>query len=463
MKKLWLVAFLLLATPLFGQVTFRQSASAYCSGGVQCSNPSPGINITAGDTLLLWYRNVGDETYTISDNCSQTWELQLPPAGNTATWANHTMLWVVRSARVGAGCIITGVRSAAGGQSFTVAEYSGVAQLSAPASLGPFAIGAAGVVTTGFCPTLNFSSVIAGSIIVAAISANQGTNQGVQTQPWPGATQVNSIPGGTQQHVVFQQPITVAGNYSVQVGVTANAGAPMTYCSTAGIVLSPASVGGEAATAAEQMHTILMTGSGNTNFTLPTAILNTVINQNWCAWIMPTGSASTYQILPESGTQLNGATDPIVEPQWQMSRVCQDTSGHWWAEPPLKAGTNITLTPSATGITISAGTGVGTSMSKIAAGTVNLGNGTQAVPANTCLSTLANTQVVTSGNVGSVTTSDVISWSRQSVAPPQNGWGNGALSVWPEPFAGSIGWWICNSSTTSITPNTMPVNWYVAR
>jgi hypothetical protein len=435
--------------------------------------------VAAGDTLLAYVRNTGNESYTVTSpnqvTCNLTWTQVLPAVGGP-TWANHHNLFMVANAPAGTNCTFLTTRLTGSGVLATFLQYSGVSSLSAAQNLGPFAAGVS-------CPTLTFPSsadiagglteIPAGSVITSAFSMNMGNNVSATLTLQAGMVTratteglAGTVAGGAVSKVT-ERAITAAGTFTMATtSVTVTSGTP--YCSNEGIALMPPVTGGRDAIAADQMHSVLLNSTTSAAYSLPNTVLNSATNQGFCAWMMPTGPATNiYQIVPDSGTQLNGGTTAITKPSWQMARICQDSSGHWWADPPLRAGTNITITPSATGIEISAASGGGTTptggMEKIVWGTVNLGNGTQAVAANSCISTLPNNQVITGGTLGSVQASDVISWSRQSVAPPQNGWGNGALSVWPEPFAGSIGWWVCNSSNVSITPNALPVNWYVAR
>jgi hypothetical protein len=105
-------------------------------------------------------------------------------------------------------------------------------------------------------------------------------------------------------------------------------------------------------------------------------------------------------------------------------------------------------------VTCSAGTGTET----IASGTATLG--TAAIASGACAS------VVTVAATGVLTT-DVVSTGFNSDPTDVTGYGVSAtgavLTIYPYPTAGDVNFKVCNSTSASITPGAMTLNWRVTR
>jgi hypothetical protein len=172
------------------------------------------------------------------------------------------------------------------------------------------------------------------------------------------------------------------------------------------------------------------------------------MSQTWCAWVMPTGPSTYNLAVTGTGATLNNQAADMPLLPWQMSRVCQDSTGDYWADPPLVAGSGITITPSATAVTISTGTGAG--VTKIAGGSTPLS--AQTIAAGVCV-----TPDVTVSAPG-VTSTDVVSWSYQS--PIGGNWVIGA-QVALFSTANTVNIHIC--SNDGVTLNPITVNWLVVR
>jgi hypothetical protein len=157
-------------------------------------------------------------------------------------------------------------------------------------------------------------------------------------------------------------------------------------------------------------------------------------------------------LIIQSPSLLNGQASNINLPQWQMSRICEDSNSNYWAEPPLVAGAGITITPTSTAITISStgGGGGGT----VAAGTVTFAGGNAINPG-------ACDVVVTVAAAGvDPAQHDVVTFS--NAAQPGGNWeANFKINAWPT--AGNVNFNACNVSNATQTPASAIFNWRVAR
>jgi hypothetical protein len=81
---------------------------------------------------------------------------------------------------------------------------------------------------------------------------------------------------------------------------------------------------------ADAMRTVVLT-TNTSQYELPA----TGLTDTWCTWVMPNGtSAHPYEITLASGAELNGQTNPVPLAPWRATRICQQSSGHYWTDPP---------------------------------------------------------------------------------------------------------------------------------
>lgn len=507
--------------------------------GVMCRVSTPGnqtceapaLTVTAGDTITVFANapNSYNDTYGISDSCSQIWTPgNAPGSGQFIRW------WYVRPATAGS-CVITvthtaGINETWGG--FVAQTYSGVTGIGANTGV---------VAATSTTNCSGFMQITAAdNYIVGGFGINNGSN-GTGFTPTSGTIRVQSYLAGGTQYVMalLDHTASVVGNLSMGVSwsgtagrcsfvmvelnsaapppalvitpppctggtigqmysciLTANGGVlPYTWSITSGTLPSgltlsssgaiggtPTAAGSFSATAqvgdsatptaatatatvdiaitgrmalsTDALHNILFASAGSNSYVLPGAALS--VKNDWCAWVIPTGSSSnTYDILPQS-TQLNGQSGDIVIPSWQMTRVCQDDTGKYWANPPLVAGNGVTIASTPTRIIISALPAAGGAVNKIAGGTYSLTN--ENFAANTCVLRPQPSGISAPG----VQATDVVILTRQSSA---SGWGQGRLKIDAIPFAGTFSFEICNADMSNAINPASPLllNWLVVR
>jgi hypothetical protein len=443
MKTLFLAAVLLAALPVRAQIAFKAAANnnrTTAGTTVQAT-----IAIDAGDTVIAFFYGTPNLITSVTDSCSASqWSakgsnqkvvIYRPPDGVSVT----------------GNCTITGSQSQSNSVfGMAVVTYSGVVSVStAPAvttynQANPCAV--------------SLTTTQANSVFVSFAGLNSGGtnitydpthNVGTMRLP-PTGTGTGSGPNTAQ--ALIDQSVPASGTSVTNSWTYVTSLTPTPYCGGLGLELLSvgAATPGPDAQLSDQGRSMLMNYSADTNYFLP----STLLSATFCNWVMGVGPA-TYHLAPRTGATLNGQTGNMDIPPWQMTRLCQGQDSRWWASPPLVAGSGISITASPSAITISSsGTGPGGTILKVAAGTVTLG--TTPVPANQCISE-AN---VTAPAAAGVQATDVVQWSRQSSG---TGWGNGTLTLWPQAFAGSIDFAACNSSGTSITPQSIQVNWQVLR
>jgi hypothetical protein len=497
MKKLVvLLTFLFLPCLLHGQIVFKFSVTCDQTNNATptCTNPNP-VQIAAGDTILLWIYVGGAVNYTVTDNCtggSQTWQNLV---NFSAT--NQRQLRAVTSAIAGQ-CQFTADRGAGTGNmqfSWIAAVYSGVGSLAAPQ----------GVITgvTNLVCTMQYTTDHPNSVTSWVFNWNNGVNGAFTFALTGDGVERSRVIKPASSLIVGDANTTTPGTFNTTYTVTTTGATPS--CGRSAIEMIPSTPAGRAAVLGDQMQTVLFSAPGAT-YTLPSTILNNNPLQGWCTWLMATDLGAGSHITPDPSTTLNGGTNSINNYPWQMNRICQDSSGAYWTNPPLRAGPNVTISPSPTEIVISAtGGGGGTqgpatqlqfgtnaalnlastqptsgqcltyngsaiiggscnppggAFTKIAGGTFTMP--ATAVNANTCLTIVNMTNVNFPGiGVNNVQQTDVVSFTTQTTP---GGWDNGRLQLRAEPFAGSISWRECNSSTTTnFTGEAIPINWFVLR
>lgn len=405
--------------------------NAGCAGNFsanQTCNSSPaGVPIAAGDTVILVRSSLNNGV--INNNCGLTFSTVI----QSVAAAGRTVY--LTEAPVSAACNLTvsTTSTTSFGALFVFQVFSGVASIGHSATQAQ-----TGGTVTNCSVSLGQPVAATGNFVVGGYEFGTDKSAGIAASAW------QAYGAGT---VAMQYALgTTLTPATAQI---TNSAGPCGRV-IAELVAGSGVAGPLVATVGDAMRTIVLAHAGNKDYELP----NATLSNTWCTWLMPSGANSnTYAITVASGAEVNGQTNPINVPSWQMSRICQDDSGHYWANAPLKAGSGITITPSPTGTIIS--TGAGAAVSKIAGGTVTLGNGTTAIAADTCQS------LAVVGSLAAVVQTDVVSWSEQPL--PGNGWGNGKMVIRPQAGTGSIDFEVCNTGTSSYTPAAHSVNWQVIR
>lgn len=419
--------------------------NAYCNQTVanstSCAGPVP-MPVDVGDALVLFANTPATPTgtWSVTDTCSQAW---VP--GNTASATSYIRWWYVLNAHPGS-CTIT-VHYAEGATT-SEPQFSWVAQ--SYAGVGSIGLNKSDTVLS----TTNCSGFLEvthpGNYIVGGFG--RGGVSSVLFTPTSGV--LRSISSATGFIALLDHTALTIGNLSMGVSWTGNT----TRCSfVITELIAAASTANRSAVVSDAMQSILLANAASASYLLPSTMLTDAIVQpgKFCTWVMPTGaSTNTYSLAPQS-TNLNGQTHDINVPSWQMTRLCQDATGNWWADPPLLAGSGVTISPSATGVTISAIPPAGGAVNKIAGNTYTLAN--ENFAANTCV--LRPTTGITAPGVQAT---DVVIITRQSSA---SGWGQGRLKIDAIPFSGSISIEICNSDQTNAINPASPLllNWLVVR
>jgi hypothetical protein len=244
--------------------------------------------------------------------------------------------------------------------------------------------------------------------------------------------------------MVIADVVATTANQHVTVDVTPNVA---TNYRSATIELT-GSYPNRPAQLTDAMRTVIMNTHHDTNYFLQASPLS----PTWCTWFMPIGpAANSYELEPAPTTLINSQSSNMKIPSWQMTRVCQDELGHFWASPPLLAGPGISITGSPTGVTISGG------MTYVAGGTTTLPS--MAIAANDCV-TQFTTTTSTSPSAAGVLVSDVVSWSMRP-GPATTGYAG--IGVRGIAHDNEIEWRTCNSGASAFTPLARDVNWYVLR
>jgi hypothetical protein len=447
MKKLILLLFVA-ALPA-AAITRGQTVT--CSQPVQaqfaCTAPTS-LHLNAGDTVVFWAYNDTKAGF-VQDNCGHSNDWQ-PTTPSTSTSG-----WYLLNVPAAVDCVITFTRNS--GQDarnvWIATVYSGVG------SIGQMSkrFGGTGILNCAANPTCgtHITTQDAGNYVAGMVQVNAGTTQGGNL----------TIASGTQLGGLVQTPngsIVAADITSptagTQVTISGNVSALTNFYGDSSAIelrVPLVTIGGRAANVGDMGHLILLNNTqnmSNFNYTLP----NTLLTTSWCDWVMPTNTTGAFQLALQSPSQLNGGTANVSIPPWQMSKVCQDYAGNYWAAPPLVAGTGITITPSPTAITISGGTGNAPQL--IAAGSIVLG--TAVVPANgsrfirTIVAGLSNNDTV----IGSTGATSV----GLTTVP---GWSGGALNYFLsiQSDASAILTTITNSSATDVTPQSITVQYKVIR
>lgn len=435
---LWFVLVVALL-PLSGVITPENQVSCVTSSAtnLSCAASTP-LTVAAGDAIVLIIRTAiaGSTGYTINDGgCNEPWLHQ------TYT-GNFVDFWTAINATAGS-CTIT-VSRPNGNDAFLVwvaRTYSGVQ------SLGAYLTGSnsTGAGSSGYTSVSPCSQTIAtldpGNYVVAGASWNQGTSAALNVSIVTGTSRFSNQNVWTFQ--VGDNTSATAANTTVSYSWTINAGTTA-YCRMNMIELRAASTitGGRLARLSDQMQTVLLTGSTNQVYTLP----NAVLSPTWCAWVMPTGTATTYQIAVQSPAQLNGQANPVTLGVWQMSRVCEDSPGNYWLNPSVQAGSGIALTPSANAIQVST-TAVGTARNSGAvAGVARLGG--KSIAANGCDETVREHRA-------GIEEHDTVNFSLTR----DPGSSLASLKIETSVSTGEVNFRLCNSGTRAVTPQTFTLNW----
>jgi hypothetical protein len=384
--------------------------------------------MSAGDVLIAVHHSNQQASNPTPSGCV-TWPAPVYTDWSVTNGIGRLTIWVAHVTAAATGCSVT-FSPTTGSNAFAFQVYRGVLSVGTPV-----------IRDQSTAATLNTNTINAGNAgnfilglfvsITPNLSPFTAVGNTVFRRSAGSATLASAV-------AIADIPSTSAGQ-SLAVQLTPSVSA--NYRSAAvELTGAPANV---SARITDAMQTIVMNATHSMNYVLP----QNGLSSTWCTWFMPIGSSSNVYELEPTTTQVNGQANHIRIPSWQMTRVCQDQQGNFWASPPLLAGAGISLTPAPTGVTISSSAG---DMSYIDGGIANI-PGTVAVAAGTC----QNLATTSSSAVG---VNDVVSWTLQSAAG--TGW---SVRFYPLVDVGSIAWRGCNDGTSSTTPGARSVNWYVAR
>jgi len=199
-------------------------------------------------------------------------------------------------------------------------------------------------------------------------------------------------------------------------------------------------------------------GSVAVAVTLPTATTLAVPN---CVFRLANNLSTVNDLTVTTTTwTCNGAATCVIHNgQIATFYVDPNSSTNWVAdiaEQGLTAGSGVTLTRTATGISVAA-TGSGGTTVTVASGTSTMGTG--AITSGTCAT------AVTTSATGTATTDTFI--ATPNVDPTGvSGYGpsaSGSLYVQAYPSSNNVNFKVCNNTGGSITPAALTFNWKVLR
>jgi hypothetical protein len=434
---LW--SLLLITQALHAQIVAKTGTTgggSCTSGGANCPLGNL-LNISVGDTVVIALSSATASSNPSIAGCGLT----LPaPIVNNTNGSPLMRLYVVQHATTAqTACQIT-VSSITGATSVVVQVYSGVLAFGSPVVNG----NVTGNAVTLSAPAINADQ--AGNYIVGMFATN--TSNGTPFTPVGITTYRRGGGAGTTGAGVAIGDIAATSPGQAAI-VSLSPNVPQNYKSAA--IQFTGVPPFRNALLSDAMQTVLMNAPRDMNYLLP----QNGLSATWCTWFMPTGSATNIYELEPTTTSVNGQSNHIRIPSWQMTRICQDGDGDFWASPPLREGVGIHIVPSPTAITISSSAG---DMSYIAGG-VSHTPGNVALPAGSC-ATLYTSTGSTSPSAAGILATDVVSWSLQT-AVGGSGWAE--TNFYPQPAADSILWRGCNTSAASVTPSARDINWYVAR
>lgn len=436
----WLLCFLLCALA-HAQITAIGGAGCTIPGASSsCTANAASVNVNAGDTVIAVFHSNQQAVNPTISGCGITW-----PAPVVDDWVanpGRLRIWAVTTTAASTGCNVN-VSPTTGSNAFAFQVYRGVLSIGTPDVRG-------GITNSA---TFNTNAITSGNAGNWIVGLYVSSTPNLSPFTAVGNTQFRRGPSGVtlaSAAAIADIPATAAGQ-SLTVSISPNVSGNYRAAAielTGAPANRPAQLG-------DAMQTIVMNASHSMNYVLPTNGLSAT----WCTWFMPTGPATNnYELEPGSSIQVNGQASHIRIPSWQMTRICQDQQGHFWASPPLLPGSGISLTPAPTGITIAATGGGGGNMAYIAGGTTHI-PGNVTVQPDSC-TTLYTSDAGTDPSASGVQQSDVVSWSLQ---PSASAWNNGKTYFHAIAYAGSITWRGCNLATSAYTPSARDVNWYVIR
>lgn len=427
MKKLALLIFVLAAPHVF-TITFKSYTPCVLNTAAT-SCVFPPIAVAPNDALFFNVWNSAANPGSLADNCNLPWSKSNP--GGTGTWI---VLSTITGTGTGGTCTMTYSRTGNSNFVMSITVYANVG------SLGPYKPNGT---ATGNCTATRTLST-AGNFLVSLpvfTVAGGGFLQGTVVGNLRGLTQGTANP---IYSVATTDVVATAANQSVTTSF-AYTSTTTTQCYSASIELVAAASTQHYASRDDSFKTVLLTSITSDTYLLPA----TLLAANFCSFVMPTGPTSgTYTISAQTGTQLNAQTANMTVPSWQMVRVCEDSSGNYWANPPFIAGTGIFILPSPTGIVIStSATGRANSLPTVAKGVVRMGG--VPVRGGGCSSPVER-------RAPEVRSSDVVDHSNPNLA-------SAYLELWAFAEDGEVNFEVCNSAPRALIPRPMTITWYVRR
>jgi hypothetical protein len=201
----------------------------------------------------------------------------------------------------------------------------------------------------------------------------------------------------------------------------------------------------------DRVDRVQYTNGGAVAVTVPAAGTTGFAN-NFAFKSKVTGSGTVATFTPGAGTCNTGSTCVLTQGQDALfssqDNVNYTMDSH---DPPLIAGTNITLTRGDYGLTVS------TTNTTVAAGTAAMGTGS--------IASAACATVVTVSATGVLTT-DVIQFGLNGDITGVTGYipsTGGTLYIYAYPTANNVNFKACNNTSGAIVPGAVTLNWRVAR
>lgn len=315
-----------LATGLYGQIAYKRYVGCPPSGNTTCTAT---LQLDLGDTVML-FENPTASVPVVSDTC-----------GNKYTWLNQTgtglpqslNLVYLKNALPGT-CAITvniGYSTAFNWAAVSYSGVQGIGQIINTSNLIADALCGVGATTQD--PS-NFWVVGMSVPANYVMAVTRGTLRGTTTQSTPNARTIGVVDSSASL-----AGVTVYGEVNKST---------TSVCNSTGVELRSLNITqtNTPAKITDQTRLTFLQGTPARPYALPARMLSPV----WCTNVF---SNSTQSVPTELPSRLNGSGTPMGLPAWATSRVCQDRSFNYWANPPFNAGTGVTMTRNPNNITLS--------------------------------------------------------------------------------------------------------------
>jgi hypothetical protein len=446
MRKL-IIAVLLLSANAFGAVAFKQAqhCDQVTNTALSCT---AAIAVDAGDAVVVMQNASGNGlSYVISNDCGLTFNIPPGYAQNISNSAWVNIQVAVNAPQTSASCNITLTRGAGSNDNFNqwvAATYSGVSSVG-----GSWNQYGGSITVPGACPVTPITTGVkpsaVGNWLVSAHRSNTipGTGTAGNFSFAAVSPSVLRTQGRSTAAIMalLDKPVATAGAVTYNTSTLNGTSGVVLACSRGEVELVASTAQVQSARLSDSARTVLLSGSTN-QYQLPGIMLA----PNFCTFVMPTGSAGNYQIATQGPNTLNGQSNPIPMPIWQMSRVCQDANGAYWANPPLIAGSGISISNTPTAITIST--------SSTLSAPLNREHGTAIIEPHRLAAGVCSRPIAKVAP--RIHPSDVIEVTLRSEPDP-------FVSVYAFPGVKHVDFEVCNGSAHSVLTHRVTLNWEVAR